>query len=178
VLEYMNPAEKMFEFDPDLDSTGRTPQPVVVATPMLQAPEVELGGPEPGPGGPPQPQPGLMPVVLDQDSEESGPKRGGDSRPDLRLRREMGQLLYDQYREVKELLRQNEEEIHQLARALAEKGELSADDMRRILNGKLPRRTADAIPAYEPDREVGALADANGAASSNVLPAGGTPTNA
>ncbi|HEV2125828.1 MAG TPA: hypothetical protein VGW38_23985, partial [Chloroflexota bacterium] len=47
---------------------------------------------------------------------------------------------------VKALLRENEAEVHQLARALAEKGELGADDVRRILNGKLPPRSLDALP--------------------------------
>ena len=166
VLEYMNPAEKMFEFDPTLDGDRRGPQPVLVASqaPALPVPSPEPGPepePGPGPGGPPMP--GMLPVVLDEENAEDAPKQNG-ARQDGHLRREMGKLLYEQYQEVKDLLRDNQEEIHQLARALAEKGELSADDMRRILNGKLPKRTADAVPAF-PDSPHTIPTTSNGAPS-------------
>jgi hypothetical protein len=69
---------------------------------------------------------------------------------DDRVRREVDKLLHDQYDAVKKLLRDTEAEVHQLARALAEKGELSADDVRRILNGKVPARTPDALLAAPP----------------------------
>ncbi len=62
----------------------------------------------------------------------------------------MDALLRDQYEAVKTLLRENESEVHRLARALAEKGELEAEDVRRILNGKLPPRSPDALLAPPP----------------------------
>lgn len=70
--------------------------------------------------------------------------------PEIGLMREAHALLQEQYEAVKLLLRENDAEVHQLARALAEKGELGADDVRRILNGKLPSRTSDAILAPPP----------------------------
>ncbi len=72
------------------------------------------------------------------------------SRQSERLRQQVDSLLREQYDAVKRLLMENETEVHRLARALAEKGELEADDVRRILNGKLPPRTADAVLAPPP----------------------------
>jgi hypothetical protein len=78
--------------------------------------------------------------------EELRSGRRGDWEPEFRLRRQMGKLLMEQYDSVKRLLRENEKEVHDLARALAERGELEAADVRRILNGKLPSRAPQAAP--------------------------------
>jgi hypothetical protein len=63
---------------------------------------------------------------------------------------------------VKRLLQEYEDEVHKLARALAEKGELEAQDVARILNGKLPARTLDhqqrALPALVGTVDPGSLA--------------------
>jgi hypothetical protein len=69
---------------------------------------------------------------------------------DERTRREVDGLLREQYEAVKALLLENQVEVNRLARALAEKGELEAEDVRRLLNGKLPPRTTDAVMAPEP----------------------------
>jgi ATP-dependent Zn protease len=69
-----------------------------------------------------------------------------------RMRHEVDALLREQYERVKALLHEHESEVHRLARALAEKGELEADDVRRILNGKLPPRIVDGLAALpEPE---------------------------
>lgn len=172
VLEYMNPAERMFEFDPEPETAPRAAQPVVVGGSLPSPVDVT----EPDPDGR-LPQPPAQPVVVTPDGEDSARGNGEGYRPDMRLRREMGQLLFGQYQEVKQLLRDNEEEIHQLARALAEKGELSADDVRRILNGKLPKRTRDAIPAF-PDREPHVTGETVSLASSNSQAATDSQINA
>jgi ATP-dependent metalloprotease FtsH len=91
----------------------------------------------------------------DQDGEERQeaeiiPLRREFQMPNERVKREADELLRVQYEAVKFLLRQNEREIHSLARALAERGELEAQDVRRILNGKLPPRTFDSAPAAPP----------------------------
>jgi len=80
----------------------------------------------------------------------------GSSMQSERLRSQVDGLLREQYDAVKVLLRENEVEVHRLARALAEKGQLEADDVRRILNGKLPPRALDATPP-PPAVEVAAL---------------------
>ena len=71
-------------------------------------------------------------------------------RMDERTRREVDGLLREQYDSVKALLLENQVEVNRLARALAEKGELEAEDVRRLLNGKLPPRTMEAIISPEP----------------------------
>jgi ATP-dependent Zn protease len=166
VIEYMSTSEKMFEFDPTYGTEQRGSQPIVMAgaTPGLPVPPSPEPGPEPGPGpGGAGQQPGMLaPVVVDQ---EAAPAESG-GRFDNQLRRELGKLLYEQYREVKQLLSENEEEVHQLARALAEKGELGADDLRRILNGKLPKRSTDVSRALA-DRDL-QLTTTNGAAASEA----------
>jgi len=92
--------------------------------------------PEPAPPGPAGMM-GQMPVVSEGEDRRDRP------RMDDRTRREVDTLLREQYDAVKKLLSENDAEVHQLARALAEKGELVADDVRRILNGKLPPRMLD-----------------------------------
>ncbi len=85
----------------------------------------------------------MMPMMAE------APERRERPRMDDRMRREVETILREQYDSVKALLRESEAEVHQLARALAEKGELSADDVRRILNGKLPTRTTDSYGAFQ-----------------------------
>jgi cell division protease FtsH len=148
VVTYMNPGDALFVPDPEPDS-GRSG-----AVAMLPAPTVAgaAGGGTPGGdgdgdgGSPTPPVPagpmGQMPVVIDAGERPR-------SRLDERSRREVESLLREQYESVKRLLQDNEAEVHQLARALAEKGELAADDVRRILNGKLPKRTRDGRASPE-----------------------------
>src|SRR5919202_726227 len=139
----MSPAETLFYFDPKRDD----PRPAE-STPQVVAP---LPAPVPqgtGPGGT------GGPVGMGRDGidgmeappEELRAGRRGDWEPEFRLRRQMGKLLMEQYDAVKQLLRENEKEVHDLARALAERGELEASDVQRILNGKLPGRTNGAAP--------------------------------
>jgi ATP-dependent Zn protease len=97
------------------------------------------------------PAPGPGPVAAQQMiAPVPTPDAEHEPSSDPRLLSEAHQLLRDQYEQVKRLLRENEAEVHQLARALAERGELSVDDVRRILNGKLPPRTYDTLPTPAP----------------------------
>ncbi|HEU5318089.1 MAG TPA: AAA family ATPase [Chloroflexota bacterium] len=129
VVAYMNPADTLFIYEPEQDSQNG----------HLQIPQVQPpGAPIPGVPNPPQAM-GVVEVELPSERREPP--------MDDRVRREVDKLLRDQYEAVKKLLRDTETEVHQLARALAEKGELSADDVRRILNGKVPPRTPDALLA-------------------------------
>jgi ATP-dependent Zn protease len=143
IIEYMSPAETLFYFDPERDDplpSESTPQPVGA----IPAPVPQGAGPD-GPGG----SGGLGGIDgAEAPPEELRSRRRGDWEPEFRLRRQMGKLLMEQYDSVKRLLRENEKEVHDLARALAERGELEAADVRRILNGKLPSRAPQA--ALEP----------------------------
>ena len=144
VIEYMSPAETLFYFDPDRDDplpAESTPQPVA----PVPAPVAGGAGPG-GPGGPG----GIWRDGAEAPPEELRTGRRGEWEPEFRLRRQMGKLLMEQYEAVKRLLRDNEQEVHDLARALAERGELEAADVRRILNGKLQPRTRDTAPLPSP----------------------------
>ncbi len=165
VVEYMSPAETLFYFDPDRDDplpAESTPQPVG----PMPAPVPQGAGPD-GAGG----SGGTNGTVRDDAEappEELRTGRRGEWEPEFRLRRQMGKLLMEQYDAVKQLLRENEKEVHDLARALAERGELEAADVRRILNGKLPPRTGEAAPfpppvtLAEPRPDAGIQTEANG----------------
>ena len=118
VISYMNPSDALFVHEPD--AAPEDERPVVAASD--------------NPDGVDEPQ-----------SRASRPRRSSTG-TDARVRREVDQLLHEQYDVVKSLLRECEAEVHRLARALAEKGELSSADVRRILNGKLTAR----IPATAP----------------------------
>jgi ATP-dependent Zn protease len=132
VVTYLNPGDSLFIDEPEYD--GRNGH--------VQIPQAQTAG-APIPGVPNAPQ-ALGVVEIDLPAERR------ESPMNERVRREVDRLLHDQYDSVKKLLRDTEAEVHQLARALAEKGELSADDVRRILNGKVPARTPDAILAAPP----------------------------
>lgn len=139
VINYMNPADVLFVNDQDEDgarwnghahgSGANGTNGIDGATGMLDG--GEMAGDSVGP------------------AEERREHQQPSSRND-RLRGEVDGLLREQYEAVKRLLTENEAEVHRLARALAEKGELEADDVRRILNGKLPPRTTDAVLAPPP----------------------------
>lgn len=152
VVTYMNPTDALFLYEPESEP-GRNGH--VPGTPTADARGAESSN-------------GTSPEG--EEADVTPQPRG--SRIDERMRREADSVLRTQYEVVKRVLRDNEAEVHQLARALAEKGELSADDVRRILNGKLPPRTFDALP--NPERlEVGE-AHGNGEAREEVVvaPAG------
>jgi cell division protease FtsH len=134
VITYMNPADVLFVYDPDEDGghlNGNGKAHRNGANGANGASTINGDG-----------------ASLDSgsDVEDSGPGRRSGSQSD-RLRNEVDGLLHEQYDAVKALLLENESEVHRLARALAEKGELEADDVRRILNGKLPPRAPDAVRA-------------------------------
>jgi len=134
VVTYMNPADSLFVYDPEWDGAA-----------MRRRRGAEPAAQLPTPNG-------AMPVMApSEDGAESG-ESDELSVPflDRRLRRQADELLRQQYEAAKRLLKENEAEVHLLARALAEKGELSAEDVRRILNGKLPPRTLDGMPAAPP----------------------------
>jgi len=99
--------------------------------------------------------------------------------PESKMMQESHRILREQYHAVKALLLDNEAEVHQLARALAEKGELEAGDVRRILNGKLPTRTLDSLApppepvlamAGGPGQPIQQPTTQNGAAPPDVVP--------
>ncbi len=135
VVTYMNPSDSLFVYDPEWDGA---------ATRRRRGTE---------PSAPPFPAPNGAVAALppSEDGMEGGES---DDLPvsflDRRLRRQADELLRQQYEAVKSLLKANEAEVHLLARALAEKGELGAEDVRRILNGKLPPRTLDGVPPAPP----------------------------
>jgi ATP-dependent Zn protease len=143
VVTYMNPADALFVYDPGED--GR-----------LNGNGKAHANGAAGDGA-------------SVDGEATGAADADARRPELRwpsfqserLRNEVDGVLREQYEAVKALLRENESEVHRLARALAEKGELEADDVRRILNGKLPPRSPDGLlpspppPAEEKSEVVG-----------------------
>jgi cell division protease FtsH len=139
VVMYMNPGDVLFVYEPEHEPgrNGNTRSNGHAGPPTDGAEESATNGPHNG--------------------RESRGERGVDSR----VKREVDALLHDQYEAVKRLLQANQPEVHQLARALAEKGELSADDVSRILNGKLPTRTVDALPnppallVTEPPEQLG-----------------------
>ena len=122
VISYMNPSDALFVHEPE-------------ATPEDERPTATTSGDGHASG---------------DDAAAPAPRvRRSSAGSDARVRREVDQLLHEQYDVVKALLRDCEAEVHRLARALAEKGELSSADVRRILNGKLTSRiitTAQATP--------------------------------
>jgi cell division protease FtsH len=139
VITYMNPSDALFVYDPEEDNgrwrgngngngrsvaNGTNGAPGDGASVDGEAVQAEIHSPR---------------------SEGRWPSFQAE-----RLRNEVDALLRDQYEVVKTLLRENESEVHRLARALAEKGELEAEDVRRILNGKLPPRSPDALLAPPP----------------------------
>jgi cell division protease FtsH len=128
VVAYMNPADTLFIYEPETD--GRNGH--------LQIPQTQPAG-VPIPGVPTAQALGVVEVELP--AEQRTPPMND------RVRREVENLLHEQYDAVKKLLGDNEAEVHQLARALAQKGELSAEDVRRILNGKVPPRVSDSFLA-------------------------------
>ncbi|MBI3970279.1 MAG: AAA family ATPase [Chloroflexi bacterium] len=123
VVTYMNPGDSLFIYEPehDIARNGRNGR---ARAPEGDYADGKLNGES-------------------KDQHDSFELWG----PNQRLQREADELLREQYEAVKRLLKENEHEVHELARALAEKGELTVDDVRRILNGKLPQRTLDAAPA-------------------------------
>ena len=137
VVSYMNPGDALFVPETEYESS-RSGSVTTLSTPI---PMQDGGGETPEPPEPAPPGPmgmmGQMPVVSEGEDRRERP------RMDDRTRREVDTLLREQYDAVKKLLSENDAEVHQLARALAEKGELVADDVRRILNGKLPPRMLD-----------------------------------
>ncbi|HVG95831.1 MAG TPA: AAA family ATPase [Chloroflexota bacterium] len=145
VISYMNPGDALFVPDTEMEveSNGHA----TMVSRLTPAPAGEGTGdpqpPEPAPPGPMNPL-AQMSVV-----SESG-DRPARVRMDERTRREVDGLLREQYDSVKALLLENQVEVNRLARALAEKGELEAEDVRRLLNGKLPPRTMDAVMSPEP----------------------------
>ena len=115
VIAYMNPSDSLFVYEPETAQDDEKTE------------STENGSPS-----------------ADGATSQQRPKRalaGGDAR----IRREVDALLREQYEATKALLRQCEPEMHILARALAEKGELSSADVRRILNGKLTSRTGQRM---------------------------------
>jgi cell division protease FtsH len=145
VVTYMNPGDALFVYEPEPDGARRD-------------------GRHNGRYGTP-------PGAAQEDDE--APEREAPPVelliPNVRLRREVEELLREQYEAVKRLLKENEAEVHQLARALAEKGELEAEDVRRILNGKIPARSQDAVlpppsvTVAEPPADPAIRAEASGA---------------
>jgi hypothetical protein len=110
VISYMNPSDALFVHEVEGASDDEPPVP--------QQPGDTHGGGE--------------------EAATKGPRaRRSAAGSDTRVRLEVDQLLREQYEVVKALLQDCEVEVHRLARALAEKGELSSADVQRILNGKL-----------------------------------------
>jgi ATP-dependent Zn protease len=145
VISYMNPGDSLFVPDEEQESSSNGHTALVRG--LSQAPSGDSPGePEPPSPTPPGPMSALSQVSVLNDSDD----RPRPARLDERTRREVDSLLREQYDAVKILLRENEVEVHRLARALAEKGELEADDVRRILNGKLPPRSLDSAQAPLP----------------------------
>lgn len=130
VVNYLNPADSLFIYESDDEAPSLNGHAGQVGPDAAATDGKEAKSPE---------------------QEESEGERFIESRaPRAKLLRQADNLLREQYEAVKRLLRENEAEVHQLARALAERGELSADDVRRILNGKLPARTTNpALPPPE-----------------------------
>ena len=123
VISYMNPSDALFVHEPE--SGAEDERPTTNATPDGQESA--------------------------DDAQVRIPRaRRSSAGSDARVRREVDQLLREQYDVVKALLRDCEVEVHRLARALAEKGELSSADVRRILNGKLTPRIASADQPVSP----------------------------
>jgi cell division protease FtsH len=118
VMTYMNPADVLFVYDPELEEA---------ANGKAQVSGNNANG------------------AVDGEAHEGG-RHAGDGRQvwrwptwqSERLRQQTDALLHEQYESVKRLLKEHEPEVHRLARALAERGELEAEDVRRILNGNVP----------------------------------------
>jgi cell division protease FtsH len=147
VISYMNPGDALFVPDAELEVESNGNGQATMVSRLTPVPTGEDTGdpqpPAPAPPGPMNPL-GQMSVVSE------GVDRPVRVRMDERTRREVDGLLREQYEAVKALLLENQVEVNRLARALAEKGELEAEDVRRLLNGKLPPRTTDAIMSPEP----------------------------
>ena len=144
VVTYLNP-DSLFVFDSDsLPRAAGGP----AQAPDLPRPE---RGDEGGDGEePPQPAPSPVVPPVQQNTTIQVV-----SAPDPQVKREARELLQQQFDTVKQLLKDHENEVHNLARALAEKGELTADEVRRILNGKLPPRLLDGrTPPSHYDRRA------------------------
>jgi ATP-dependent Zn protease len=110
VISYMNPSDALFVHEVEGASDDEPPVP-------QQLGDIHGGG---------------------EEAASKGPRaRRSAAGSDTRVRLEVDQLLREQYEVVKALLQDCEVEVHRLARALAEKGELSSADVQRILNGKL-----------------------------------------
>jgi ATP-dependent Zn protease len=162
IVEYLSPAETLFYVDPDRDdplpaeSHGQPVGPILAPVPQGAGPD--------GPGG----VKNLGLDGMEAPPEERRTGGSGEREPEFRLRRQMGRLLMEQYEAVKQLLRANEKEVHDLARALAERGELEAADVRRILNGKMPTHRRDAtllpppITMAEPPSDAGLQSESAG----------------
>ena len=140
VISYMNPGDALFVPDETAEMESGVERASTTIPRLAPAPSDE-GTDEPQPTGAPGPMDAARPGAC----LERGRRPAGASAHGRAHAARGGRAAARAVRRGQALLLDNEAEVHRLARALAEKGELEAEDVRRILNGKLPPRSPDAL---------------------------------